>query len=552
MFNVRSVASRVVSCGCLLLCAVVAPAADATGTRGPSAARSARSQDVDAAVRLFADAQRLAEDGDLEAALRNYQLLVQQFPQAPIADDALLLTAEGRWRLGDRAAAEVAIASLKEDYPRTPGTAGAFVLEGNIRMATAVGPSDLEAAREAFRSVVLLYGRDDFPELDWRAQAQVRAGEASVLMGEFGEAAAHFLAAVEDEARSRWAQPARLQLATIFMRSGEWAAAAEILQRIVDTGGDMRVGGAVEGGDPSADADAAASGVDEVDRASEAKIASAARRRLELGHRLMLRPSLALLPWQGARQVRISGPKLDEPDGVAASEDNRLVIVDTGIPLLAVLEPDGSLSHRVPSSEAFHPWWGRGNAPYVSTRRSVLNLESRERQDFSAPDNDEIKEVEGITAGAHGVFGQWFVLDRERKQVQMHDRAAEFVSFLMDGNDVEPVDVAVDHRGRIHVLDRKQEAVVRFAADGSESVRLVQRDWRRPEAIAIDGLDNIYVLDRDAKTIEVFSPEGELRWQLGPELPGGLELKSPRDLGIDGSGRIYVVDRDLKAFLVIE
>jgi outer membrane protein assembly factor BamD (BamD/ComL family) len=198
------------------------------------AVADAQQQDPEAALRLFADAERLTQEGDLEAALRNYELLVQQFPSASIADDALLRTAEGRWQLGDRAAAEAAISALKNDYARTAGAAGAFVLEGNIRMATSRGPADLEAAREAFRSVVLLYGAADFPNLEWRASALLRAGEASMLLGEPEAAAAHFVAAIEDEPHSQWTDSARLHLATVLMRSGDWKPAAEILQRIID------------------------------------------------------------------------------------------------------------------------------------------------------------------------------------------------------------------------------------------------------------------------------------------------------------------------------
>jgi len=486
-------------------------------------------QDPEAALRLFADAQRLTGEGDLEAALRNYELLVQQFPQAAIADDALLLTAEGRWRLGDRAAAESAISRLKNDYARTPGAAGGFVLEGNIRMATSLGPADLEAAREAFRSVVLLYGATDFPNLEPRAQALLRAGEASMFLGEADVAAAHFIAVIEDEPNSVWTEPARLYLATVLMRAGDWKPASEILQRIIDEG-------AVDAGDDEADD----------------SFAAAARRWLELSYRLQLRPSLSQPPWSSARRVRFTGPQLKEPVGIAAGDDNRVVIVDAGVPLLAVVELDGTLSHRVSSPDAFHPWWGRENEPYVATKRSVLNLASRARQDFFVPDNDEMKQVQEITAGAHGIHRQWVVRDKNRKQVLLLEEAANYTSLLVSGNDNEPSDIAVDYLGRLYVLDRKADTVVRFAADGGERTRVLQRDWRRAEAIAIDGLGNLYVLDRDAKTIEVFDPQGQLLWQLGPQLPGGIELRSPRDIGVDGSGRIYVADRDLKAFLVIE
>lgn len=485
-------------------------------------------QDPEAALRLFADAERLASEGDLQASLRNYELLVQQFPIAELADDALLRVASGRWQLGDRGAAETAIASLKADYARTPGAAGAFVLEGDIRMATSTGAADLQAAREAFRSAVLLYGRADFPQLEWRAPALLRAGEASMMLGEPQAAAAHFVAAIEDEPHSGYTDRARLQLATVLMRSGNWPAAADILQRVVDE--------SVEGA---------------ANHALDPEVAATARRRLQLIYRLQVRPSLSQPPWQGARQLRFSGPQLDEPVGVDAA-GGRVVIVDPGIPLIAVVEPDGTLSDRVPSSEAYHPWWGRGGQPYIPTRRSVLNLATRERQDFMGPDGSSMKPVEELTAAAHGLHRQWFVLDSNRRQVLMYDDHAAYLSMLSGNDDSEPVDLAVDHLGRLYVLDRRSDSLLRFSAVGADRTRVLQREWRRPEAVSVDDLGNLYVLDRDARTIEVFDAAGQLLWQLGPQLPGGLELRSPRDISVDGAGRIFVADRDLKAFLVIE
>ena len=163
-----------------------------------------------------------------------------------------------------------------------------------------------------------------------------------------------------------------------------------------------------------------------------------------------------------------------------------------------------------------------------------------------------MKPVEEIVAGARGIYRQWLVLDQNKKSVYVFDEAARYRSLLTSDDNREPVDVAVDYLGRIYVLDRRTKSVVRFAADGTQPTRLIQRNWRRPEAITVDELGNVYVLDRDAKTVEVFGAGGNLRWQLGPQLPGGIELNSPRDIGVDGSGRIYIADRSLKAFLVVE
>lgn len=493
-----------------------------------SVAAPAQQQNPEAALRLLADGELLEQQGDMAAALRNYELLVQQFPSAGVADDALLRAAEGYWSLRDRPAAEAAIGRLQDDYPLSVGTAGAFVLEGNIRMATSVGAADLVAARESFRNVVLLYGRADFPGLAWRAQALVRAGEASVLLGEPDDAAALFLSAIEDEPHSFWTAPARLYLAEVLMRTGQWEPAAEILQRIINES---------DRSDARADTDPT--------------IAGKARRRLELGYRLLMRPALSQPPWTTARRLSVTGPRLDEPIGIDASEDNRVVIVDPGVPIIAVLEADGTLSNRVRSTDASHPWWGRDGFPYVATRRSVLDLLLQTRQTFFVPENNEDKPVRDIIALARGIHRQWIVVDSDRKDVLLFDENANYTEVLVEGN-YDPVDVTVDYLGNFYVLDRRNDNVVRFSADGTGRQQIIQRDWRRPAAIAVDGLGNLYVLDRDAKQIHIFDPRGELLWQLGPQLPGGIELRSPRDLGVDGSGRIYIADRDLKAFLVLE
>ena len=104
---------------------------------------------------------------------------------------------------------------------------------------------------------------------------------------------------------------------------------------------------------------------------ASATAAAMARRRLQLAYRMLLRPSMGEMPWSGTRQVRISGPQLKDPIGIDASEDNRLIIIDEGIPLLAVVEVGGVLSYRVPSSEAGNAQSERVAQRSVSVPRSA-------------------------------------------------------------------------------------------------------------------------------------------------------------------------------------
>ena len=476
--------------------------------------------------RIFQEAQRYAEEGDMEGALREYERLVAAFPDADLADDALLHVADGLWRMGDAAAATQTIARLHEQYQGTPGAAGGYLLEGNIWEATANGPDDLQEALAAFRTVSLLYGRQEFPDLEWRAQGLVRAGEISVLLGEPGDAQAAFLSAIEDEPPSIWTRRAQLGLATTLLRSGQWVPAAEILQEIINTGADSD-------SDP---------------------VVAAARRRLELGYRMLLRPLLGQLPWSDARRMQLSGTPLKDPIGVDAGEDNRIIVADEGIPQVGVYNPDGSVAFQRRAEDVRHPWWDQGLIPYAVTKRGiVLAAASRDRQGFSVPNDDnELKPLDQILAATRGIYRQWLVLDDNGDRALLFNETNEYRTALIDDDQSQPVDVDVDYRGRIYVLDRRAAAVVRFSADAATKEELFnRRDWRRPEAIAIGELGHLYVLDRDAKKVEVFNSTGRVLWELGPDL-FGIELRSPRDIGVDGSGRIYIADRDLKMILVVE
>ena len=485
-------------------------------------------QDDERVRRIFQEAERLLQDGDREGALRQYEMLVSGFGTSGLADDALLRAAETYWVMGNVDAASQAITRLQRDYQGTPGAAGAYVLEGNIREATANGPDDLEEALAAFRNVVLLYDRQTFPDLEWRAAALVRAGQISVLLGEPDDAQAAFLAAIEDEPRSVWTAHAQLRLATSLLRSGEWVSAAEILQDVVAEND--------AGSDSPPDA-----------------VAAAARRRLELGYRMLLRPALGQNPWSGARRMRLSGPQLKDPIGVDAGEDRRVIVVDEGLPRVLVYSPEGVVLHDRRASDLGHPFWDQHGVPFAATKEALLSASTREREVFSVPSGDnEPKPLKEIVAGVRGIYRQWLVLDSDGDRVLVFDEDNRYRSALVADNQSEPVDLDVDYLGRLYVLDRRAKSVVRFGADTGARADLVQRrDWRRPEAVAVGELGHVFVLDRDAKKVEIFNSAGRLVWELGPDLYG-IELRSPRDIGVDGAGRIYIADRNLKTILVVE
>lgn len=471
-----------------------------------------------AAVRLLAEAERLERDGDVDAALREYRLLADRFPGQPAAAEALYSMARALYRQGNVIPAQQTAEELVAGRPRSPWSAAALVLQGRMLAERPGGPDDLDAARAILRRVPLLYGRDDYPRLAWRAEARVLGGEISLDLGEHGEAAAAFLGALEEEPPGAWTPRAHLGLATVLLAGGEWVAAAGELQRAVDAG--------------------------ELDPAT----ARRAGQRLALLHRLKVRPAAGGAPWVAARSLAVPGVALRKPSGVAAAEDGGIAVSDRGADSVIVLDSDGALETRFELTEPGRPWWRDGEL-FVPSGNAVSLLRDRSSQSFVAPRGKKVEPVKDLTAGRRGRRGQWYLVDRQSRRVLAFVPAGRYLGTLAEG---DPVDVAQDSQGRVYVLDRKAARVERFAVDGSSQGVMVNTAARRPEALEVDALGNLYVLDKDAGRIAVYQPDGQLLATLGPQLPGGVELRSPVDLAVDGAGRVIVADARAEALVVIE
>lgn len=490
-----------------------------------SAATPEQAQAELAAQRLLFEARRLAQDGDLAAAVREYGLLAQRFTGRLEARQALLERAGLQLRLGNPQDGRDTAQQLIDTYPSSPEAAGAFVILGRSRSDQPSNAADLEEARSNFRRVPLLFGRDAFPELDWRGEARVRSGDIGLRLGETEAAAAAFVRAIEDEAPSRWTARARLGLAEVLLRQGEWAAAADVLQRLVRTS---------ELGLPEGDAE----------------LAVVARRQLTQIHRLRIRPQAGQPRWQTARQVAVGLP-LDKPVGIAVHEDGRLAIADDGASIGFVsADSNGTYTvvSRMPAEDPGKPWWSDDQA-YLPAKSRVQNLLDRAAQSFIVMKGNEREPAEELTAGSRGLFGQWYLIESDLDRLLGYPPVGGRPGTLASG---DPIDVATDRRGLVYLLDGDAGTVTRFDAQGASEGVVVRGDWRRPQALEVDFLGNIYILDRSESQIHVYGPDGERLQTLGPRLPGGIELRNPMDLSVDGSGRLWLVDSRLAAVVVLE
>lgn len=465
-----------------------------------------------AAERLFREAQRLFRAGDGNAALTEYSLLLQQFPDDRLAPQAALAIVELQDAFGDELAVERGIDRLLDDYARSPEAARAFLLRGQRLRRDATATDELEQARATLRRIPLLYGRERYPELDARLAARIESGEISLLLDDAVQAENDFLAVIENEPPSRLQGLARRRLAAVWLLRQAHTSAAELLQSVV-----------VSPDDTATDRDR-----------------GQARRLLSLLHRRWLNPLAGHGHWQRSESVRPAGLDLRQPIGIAAAEDDELIVVDkSGQAVL--LDETGKVLAKRPLDDIGRPGWTDDGKPFVTPPSGVWMAFSGERIDFTDPRSDKGAPLKGAEAVERGPLGDWFVLAKGFKSLLRFDTPRRGWTHLMAEGKPDLVDLARDAQGRILALDRKAATVSRITIDRRVET-LVQGSWKKATALAVDALGFVYVLDRGERRLELYDPAGQRQATLGPLLGGGIELRDPEDLTVDGSGRVWIVD----------
>ncbi len=386
---------------------------------------------------------------------------------------------------------------------------------------------DAAAALERLDRILADFPATAYPDLEWRAAARLRRGDLHWRSAEHSLAVVAYVVVIEEEPPSAWTSRARFGLARALLADEHWQAAADSLQRVVT---------------------AAARHTAE----SDPNIAADALRLLTLLHRFRLRPRLAEAPWTSSRRLAVSGLDLEEPVHIAASGDGQLLVIDEGVPFVALVDVERNAVSRLRYDDHGRPWWGIDGLPYLPTQKAGVIALGGPRVGFLQIQNGRAVPLKALLAGAREASGLWYLLDNDPERVLRFGPDGSFQGVVVGGRDRQPVDLAVDATSRLYVLDRRANAVLRFGVGGGDRAVVTTRPWRRAEALDVDGLGNMYVLDRDTRSIEVMGPDGQTLARLGPFLPGGLELRGPRDVAVDGRGRVYVVDRSSSSVVVIE
>ena len=498
----------------------------------PSAA--GRSEDP-AARRLYQEAQKRVTAGDSAGALTELGLLIQQFPADLLAPKAMLSMLELQRGQGDEVGVEATLKKLLADYARSPEAAAAFVIQGEMAIEKARSAADYDQARSIFRRVALLFGSEEYPVLDARVLARLRSAEVGLQLGDRGGALAELLAAIEDEKPGRFRGRAKLLYGRTLLADAQQAAAAlQVLQELAD--------------EPETPAGEAGKSSPATSSAGER---AAARRLIALAHRQVVRPKAGQPQWSRVARYPLSGLTLREPEGVAAADDGRIVVIDRRAALVVLLGEQGELLGQRPLEDAGRPAFASAGAPYVLAGGQIVLPFDGQSMTFLQPKAGKEVPLKGLLAAVRSTFGDWYLLAKGYDGL-LNYQSPRLGQEILAGQRFDLTDLERDAFGRLYLLDAESKRILRLGVDRRGVETVAQGTWKKAAALALDALGNFYVLDRGNRRIEIFDPQGHLSGAAGPVLGGGIELKDPQDLAVDGSGRLVLTDRKLPFVVVLE
>src|SRR5688500_13027436 len=167
-------------------------------------------QDTEAlARRQYESGLSFLQNGRHTEAVKDFQAVVDSFPQSSVADDALLQIALQHIDVTqDLAAAQAGTDRLLKDYPGSDSAPMGYVLAGRLTIARSQDPEAVETALASFERVPRL-----FPGSPAVAAARYYAGDTLRLVRRPDDAVRQFSRASLDDPQSIWAARADLAMA---------------------------------------------------------------------------------------------------------------------------------------------------------------------------------------------------------------------------------------------------------------------------------------------------------------------------------------------------
>ncbi len=468
----------------------------------------------DLARRQYDSGLSFVQNARYAEAIKDFQAVVDSFPQSSVADDALLQIALYHLEIGrDMTAAQGAVDKLLKDYPASDSAPMGYVVIGRLTTAKSRTAADVDAALASFERVPRL-----FPSSPAVAAARYYAGDTLRLARRGDDALGHFRRIELEYPRSIWAARSDLASAVNLVATDRAPLAFSKLQRIR-----QQFPGTPE--------------------------ATTALNYNTILYRLYVRKPAAYR--FSGRFVGAATDRFRDVNGVAIDDTGRVLIGHKqGV---SIFDSKGAAVKSLPALEP-SAFFVEGRDRVVMVRRDTLLPDGAAPVVINVPVPGKIaRQPEEIPAVIVLGNGDRLIVDRKAKTVVRVTSAGKFVSNFaaidverLARNDVDDVAMIDRSNKSIAIADRDGKVLGRIPAKGTN----YQLD--DPSDVAFDALGHLYVLDGNRAAVHVFGPKNRLLTTItvpGKE-PGALQ--KPKAFAIDAAGRLYVFDESTQRIQVYQ
>ena len=468
----------------------------------------------DLARRQYESGRTFVQNGRFAEALKDFQSVVDSFPQSSYADDALLEVATYQLEVArDYTASQAAADRLLKDYPASDSAPMAYVIAGRLTVARSRTTASVDTALASFERVPRL-----FPSSQAVAAARFYTGETLRQINRTADALPYFRSVILEYPRSIWAARAELAQAPFLIASGRPTQAFSGLQGIRE----------LFPGTPEA---------------------TAALNFNTILYRLYLRKPVSHA--FSGRFIGTEKDKFKDVTGIYIDPSGRVLLGHKqGV---AMFDATGAVVRTLPSADpsAFFMDGDR----IVVIRDGVLLPEKAAPIAIIVTSGSSPRQLEEIPAVITLGGGDRLVIDRKAKNVIRVSAAGKYMTGFATVNAER---LARNEFDEVAMIDRDSKSIVIADRDGKIISRIPPKgagyQFEDLADLAFDGLGHLYVLDGRKAVIHVFGP-GPKAPLLGTIASAGKEpgaLQKPRALALDGAGRLYVFDESSQRIQVYQ
>lgn len=469
-------------------------------------ARQAVNEDL--ARRQYESGLTFMQNQRYTEALKDFQAIIDSFPQSQVADNALLQIALYRLEVArDLAATQQAVDQLLKQYPDSDSAPMAYVVGGRVSMARGRTSADVDAALASFERVERL-----FPGNEAVPAAGYFAGETLRLVRRHDEALERYRRVTAAYPNSPWAARANLGAGYCLVQNDRALAAFPEVQRVRQM-------------------------------MPQTSVSADALNVNTILYRLYVRtPGQPAYAFSG-RGIGSEKANYDDVIGLAFDLQGRLLLGHkNGI---AIFDQKGGAAGAIGSSNPSAFFVDLSGRIYI-VRQNMLVSEKIESTAVTIPQSGkpEPRRVEEIPSGVALSTGDRILVDKEKRDVIRLNAQGVYAGPFATGLNTERL--AVNRLDDVAMIDKDSKSIVIVDRDGKSLMKIAGRaagyQFDEPVDLEFDQLGHLYVLDRGRQSVFVFSPRGRLltAFALPEKAPGAFARA--RALAVDAAGRLYIFD----------